>query len=540
MARIQDAFSHIDQFIAREVKEAHLPGMAVAVTDREKTLHVVSCGFGDLESRTPITSRTLFEIGSIGKSFTGILLLQEKDAGRLELHAPVTRYLPWFQVKSRHEAITVHHLMCHTAGIIRGSDVSPHGLYEAYALRNTQAAYPPGSHYHYSDVAYKLLGFLLEAVLDQPYADILQSHILDPLGMTETHAVMTFATRAKMATGYRYFYDDRPSHRDHPVVPAPWYEYGTANGSPASTPEEMAVYVRMLLNRGRGPEGALLSEEGFNLMTQRLARTNHGVFYGYGLVIEEIDGHFCLSHGGQTPGYSSVMLADMVDGIGLVILFNGPGGASAAYALAHSVLRVLRAALHSQGLPSLAPATPPAVVDNASEYAGTYRMESRSLTFIADGDRLVLQHGGERVTLERRAGDRFYANQPDFALFLFEFQRNMDRRVVELFYGPDWYVHEQHAVPRPPAAPEKWQGYTGHYRSHNPRNSNFRVVLRKNALVLIHPAGDTRVLVPIREQSFRIGEDEHSPEFLCFDSLIDGQAARANLSGCDYYRAFTP
>jgi hypothetical protein len=58
--------------------------------------------------------------------------------------------------------------------------------------------------------------------------------------------------------------------------------------------------------------------------------------------------------------------------------------------------------------------------------------------------------------------------------------------------------------------------------------------------VLIHPAGDTRVLVPIREQSFRIGEDEHSPEFLYFDSLIDGQAARVNLSGCDYYRAFTP
>ena len=73
-------------------------------------------------------------------------------------------------------------------------------------------------------------------------------------------------------------------------------------------------------------------------MTQRLAHTNHGVFYGYGIVIEEIDGHFCLSHGGQTPGYSSVMLADMVDGIGLVILFNGPGGASAAYALAHPLL----------------------------------------------------------------------------------------------------------------------------------------------------------------------------------------------------------
>jgi D-alanyl-D-alanine carboxypeptidase len=156
----------------------------------------VTCGFSDLGTRRPITPRTLFEIGSIGKSFTGILLLQEKAAGRLELDAPVTRYLPWFQVKSSYDAITVHHLMCHTAGIVRGTDVSPHGRYEAYALRNTQAASPLGKNYHYSDVAYKLLGFLLEAVLDRPSPDILRSHILDPLGMTETHAVMTFATRA--------------------------------------------------------------------------------------------------------------------------------------------------------------------------------------------------------------------------------------------------------------------------------------------------------------------------------------------------------
>lgn len=539
MARIQDSFPHIDHFITRRVKEANLPGMAVAITDREKILHAVTCGFSDVGTRRPITQQTLFEIGSIGKSFTSIILLQEKAAGRLELDAPVIQYLPWFQVKSSYDAITVHHLMCHTAGIIRGTDVSPHGLYEVYALRNTKAACPPGRYFHYSDLAYKALGFLLEAVLDQPYHDILRSHILDPLGMTETHAVMTFPTRAKMATGYRYFYDDRPSHRDHPIVPAPWHEYGTADGSPASTAEDMVRYVRMLLNRGRGPGSELLSEEGFTLLTQRLARTAHGVFYGYGIVIEDIDGHLCLSHGGQTLGYSSVMLADMVDGIGVVILFNGPGGALAAYALAYPVLKFLRAALHNQSLPPLPPAVHPAVIANATEYAGIYRMGPHSLTFICDGDRLVLQHGSEPVSLEQRSPDRFYANHPDFALFLFEFQRNSSQEVMELFHGPNWYVREQPALPASDV-PEKWKGYTGHYRSHNPWNSNFRIVLRKNTLVLIHPAGDTKVLVPVRKHSFRVGEDEHSPEFLHFDSLINGQAARANLSGCDYYRAFTP
>ena len=94
---------------------------------------------------------------------------------------------------------------------------------KAYALRNTQAAYPPGKHYHYSDVAYKLLGILLEAMLDQPYADILHSHILDPLGMTETHAVMTFATRAKMATDIAIFMTMVPA-TTITRNGAPWYE----------------------------------------------------------------------------------------------------------------------------------------------------------------------------------------------------------------------------------------------------------------------------------------------------------------------------
>jgi len=78
--------------------------------------------------------------------------------------------------------------MCHTAGIIRGTDVSPHGLYEVYALRNTKAACPPGRYFHYSDLAYKALGFFSKPCSINPTHDILRSHILDPLGMTETHA----------------------------------------------------------------------------------------------------------------------------------------------------------------------------------------------------------------------------------------------------------------------------------------------------------------------------------------------------------------
>ena len=229
--------------------------MAVALTDHEKLLRVSTYGFADVAARTPVTPESLFEIGSIGKSFTNIALLQEREAGRLDLNAPITRYLPWFQVQSEYEPITTHHLMSHTAGLITGTELAPHGRYESWALRNTKTSSPPGERFHYSNIGYKTLGFLLEDLLGRRYEDIIKSRILDPLGMTATHPVITFETRERAAVAYRCFYDDRPEHPSYPLVPALWGEYGAGDGCLASTPADMAAYLRMFMNQGQGPDG---------------------------------------------------------------------------------------------------------------------------------------------------------------------------------------------------------------------------------------------------------------------------------------------
>jgi hypothetical protein len=80
----------------------------------------------------------------------------------------------------------------------------------------------------------------------------------------------------------------------------------------------------------------------------------------------------------------------------------------------------------------------------------------------------------------------------------------------------------------------------GHYRSHNPWLSNFRVVLRKGALALIRPTGSEEPLIPLAGGVFRIGDEERSPDRIRFDTVLDGRALRADLSGCPYYRTFTP
>ncbi len=153
--------ARLDQLVAQQMRAGGIPGVGLALTDRTGLVHVATYGVASMETRAPVTPDTLFEFGSIGKSCTAILLLQEAERGRIDLHAPVTAYLPWFAVRSAHAPITLHHLLSHTAAITGGSDFSPDARAEVWALRDTETSAPPGAYFHYSNVGYKALGLVL-------------------------------------------------------------------------------------------------------------------------------------------------------------------------------------------------------------------------------------------------------------------------------------------------------------------------------------------------------------------------------------------
>ena len=541
MTSLEKAFEAIDLYAEHRMREVNMPGLALAVTDREKLLRVAAFGHADLAAGKPVQPGSMFEIGSIGKSFTNVALMQLRDEGLLDLHTPVSCYLLWFEVQSDYGPVTTHHLMTHTAGLPTGTDMGPHGLYEAWALRDRPTRVPPGEYFRYSNVGYKTLGFLLEELDGRTYSESIQARVLDPLGMSDSHPVIGYETRKRAAVGYRNFYDDRPEHLDHGLAPALWTEYGVGDGCQASTAEDMAIYLRMLMNGGSGQEGRLVSEDSFRRMTRREIATPQwgGAHYGYGLTLADVDGHAYLGHGGGTTGFVSAVIADLDDGIGVVVLINGYVQSYGAVDMAMQMLRLLRAGLRQQEIPLPPAVADPVSINNAADYAGVYSAGENLLAVTAQGERLSLQWQGLDLVLQRRGEDSFYLPHPGLEQYLLEFGRDGER-VVEVFHGADWYVGEGYTGPESFDYPAEWESFPGHYRAYNFGLTNFRVVLRKGSLLLVYPTGGHEPLVPLDDGLFRIGEDPRSPETIRFDAVASGRALRAIYSGCPYYRTYTP
>jgi D-alanyl-D-alanine carboxypeptidase len=542
MADFQAVFSRLNTFVSQRMWEGQIPGLALALTNREETLYVSTYGFSDLATRAPVKLETLFEIGSISKSFTSAALLQLHEAGRLDLHKPVQDYLPWFDVKSPHKPITIHHLLSHTGGIAEGNDLGGDPRYEIYALRETEICMKPGATFHYSNLGYRILGVVLEEILGQSYGDIIQARLLDPLHMTHAEPAITHETRRRLAAGHVPFHDDRPAPLDGALVAAPWLETDTGDGSIAATPSDLVNFLRMLLNRG---QSGILSDASFNLMSRPIVKIpGKDVFYGYGLMVSQMDGFLHVSHTGTMVGYTCAMLGDVDNGVGAVVMTNHQNGNPLV--VAEFAVRALRAAQNRLDLPVIPPVSQPHVIENAQDYVGTYTGNGRTFTISAESGALVLQYDNEYIFMEQRGEDSFFVNHDDFRLFLLTFGRaeatdGEPGAVVELSYGPDWYTNARYTGPDTFDYPPEWTAFSGHYRSHNPWLSNFRVVLLKGDLLLVYPTtGERLPLVPVDEQTFRVGTDNNSPERIRFDTVVDGKALRAMFNLGSYYRCFTP
>jgi CubicO group peptidase (beta-lactamase class C family) len=321
MADATAALERIRSYIERYREVLDTPGLSLGVTDRERCLGVITDGLANVDARVPVAPEHRFQIGSISKGFTVMALLQEREQGRLDLDAPVTEYLPWFEVPSRYAPITVHHLLSHTSGIVTGTEFTQEAAHEVWALRETETGFAPGERHLYSNVGYKTLGLVLERLTGRPWWETVRERVMEPIGMGEADVIITNEARAGLAIGYASPFDDRPWQPRHGWAPAPWSESATADGTICATAEELATYARLLLNEARG----VLSPESFGLMSRPVAADpdDPEQVYGYGLKwIQEGDRRRLLGHSGGMVGFTAYVLVDVESGFGVSILCN--------------------------------------------------------------------------------------------------------------------------------------------------------------------------------------------------------------------------
>jgi D-alanyl-D-alanine carboxypeptidase len=533
--RFQAAYQRLDEFIVRHMNETGAPGMTLALADRNGFLRTSQYGFADVKAGIKVQPETLFEIGSISKSFVAIAILQLADEGKLDLNKPVKDYLPWLKVESSYAPFSTHHLLSHTAGL------SGVPLLMRAATTTLRVGFEPGTKWLYSNIGYVLLGFLLESLEKRPFAEIMRRRVLDPLGMNWSVPVIGAAIRDRTAVGYGPLKLDRPFPPHGKLAEAPWVDVAEAAGSIAATADDMSNYLRMLLNRGIGPKGRVLSDKAFELLTKPVIKSafrGEDASYAYGLWVSDKDGHTLLRHTGGMVAFSSAMYADITDGLAAFASVNASlYGSYRPVVVTRYALELLSAAAKEKELP--APPPPPPASDkiaNAADYAGTFRAgDGSKLVLTSQGDKLLLQQAGAAIVLEQAATDLFYVKHPDWELFLLGFSREQGK-VVEAFHGARWWTNAGYTGPKTFQYPAEWDAFAGHFESDSPWYESTRLVIRKGQLLV----EGLQSLEPIEPRVFRVAGQSIDVDRVMFDTIIEGRAMRATYSGIEFFRALTP
>ena len=282
----------IDQYVQTQMKELQIPGLAYAIVKDGRVVHIRAFGIAGPDGRA-MTTKTMLNAASVGKTLTALAAQRLVGAGRLDLDAPVQQYLPWFTLTDKDTAarIKVQHLLAHTSGLSNAVGNYPMffqpGLTsEQLARRSARvgASRPVGQSYEYSNLNYLILGEVVAAASSQSYERYVQEKIFEPLGMKHSFFSAEDAKAAGLdvANGYRLLFG-------FPVaanVPVP--RGIAAMGDVFTTIEDLARYAAVFANQGVwqgkslvAPDGRLTSlDVNYNNFWE--AERNSDPFYGWG------------------------------------------------------------------------------------------------------------------------------------------------------------------------------------------------------------------------------------------------------------------
>lgn len=311
----------VDNIVNKNLKESNIPGFSIAVLLSNGDKIERSYGYANLEYKIPVDKDSVFEIGSLSKTFTaiGILILQQE--GKLSVNDKLSKYFPQYQYGND---MTIKNLLQHTSGLHELTDIEPFAGNRAkswtpYQLTNMILAEPldfmPGQKSIYSNSNFILLGVIIEKVSGMSFADFLKERICTPLGMTHTRLGSNSDIILKRVSGYE-FTSDGLKNAESEALSGPY-----SSGAVLSTPSDFIKLAKVFKAE------ALLNKKSVEEMTSP-ARLNNGsiaegkIFtYGYGLDMLKTT-YFIPAKTGGIAGFNAFFVYEPKSGVMIMATAN--------------------------------------------------------------------------------------------------------------------------------------------------------------------------------------------------------------------------
>lgn len=311
----------VKALLLQRIAEKRAVGMAAVLVEKGAT-RIVTAGAARAEGPA-IDADTEFEIGSVTKTFTSLLLADAVARGRVALDDPVTKYVAAPGLVRDGKTVTLGQLATHTSGLPRlpknlapANPADPYADYDADKLLAFVAGdvlqRMPGAAYEYSNLGAGLLGYAL-TYRDGGYEKVLRERVLTPLRMDDTTVTLSPAQRARFASGH-----------DIQLQPVPPWKIDALAGAGAlrSTPADMAKYLRAAID----PAGSALAAA-WKLVEAPVADGPvESLRMGLAWHVKLRDGSSVVWHNGQTGGFATMVAFDPVERVGVVVMSNASIG----------------------------------------------------------------------------------------------------------------------------------------------------------------------------------------------------------------------
>ena len=330
-----DAPAATDAYLETQMRAQQIPGVSLAVFKHGVPIYVKSYGVATLEHAVPAKPETLFQIGSIGKQFTAVALMLLAKEHRLELDAPLDKYLP--EVPPNWHAVTLRRMLNHQSGIPQLNDTDHqrldlHREYSDAELVQLASSQPldfePGTDASYSDTAYVLLGVVINRTLPGFYGDFLRARVFGPLGMSRTRVLSDTDIIPDRASGYEL--SATGSVQNQAWVSAALNR--TADGSLYSTALDLGRWDAALYGETILSQTDLARMWTIDPLSDNQLPLYH---YGYGWEINALRGEPVIEYDGNWQGFQASMARYVHQGLTVVVLTNR--SLCRAQRLAHTV-----------------------------------------------------------------------------------------------------------------------------------------------------------------------------------------------------------